>query len=75
MSFVDRKPIQANFGRVAALLDLTFGSVVALLAQRLQFAEPKRVPISTVRLDMIDDGRWDDESMVVQTHRAERVQR
>ena len=75
MVHIDRKPINTDLCAVATLLDLTLGAVMTLLAQRLQLAESKRIPAPMMWLDVVDDRRRHNESMVVQTHRAQRMQR
>jgi len=43
--------------RAAIEVEQPLAAIVARLAQRLQCAEPKRIPVATMRLDVVGNGR------------------
>jgi hypothetical protein len=55
MARIDRPTIFADIERAACDVGETFGAVVAMLAQRLKFAEQEFIPVATMRLNMVGD--------------------
>jgi hypothetical protein len=70
MFAVDWETILSNFIAVPTLFDQALRSIMAALAQRLDLAEAKRIPVSSVRLNVVDDGGRYDKASVC-THGTE----
>ena len=66
--------VTRSLGVIAQALDIALGAVVAVLAERLQRAQPKGVPITAVPLDVIDFGSSDGDALAL-TEAAPRLDR
>jgi hypothetical protein len=72
MLWISRPAILTDVRAKAALFGVLLAGLVAVLAQRLQLAEPERIPVTTMGLDVVGDESWDDEALL-QTMRAQRM--
>src|SRR4051812_39512066 len=72
MQRIERPPIIAGWAWiVAAVLDRLLVLAMARRAQRLQLAQPERIPVATMRLDVVGDG-GDRRDATRSAHAAER---
>jgi hypothetical protein len=62
MSRIERPAISADLGTVPVQVYAPLHSNVAIVAQRLKRTESKRVPITTMRGDMVGNGRGGDDT-------------
>ena len=65
--------ILANVGPEAALLLIFLAALMAVPAQGLELAQPKKIPIAFVRHDVVGDHSSDHE-ILLQAIRAQRMQ-
>ena len=66
---IARPTVVVDLEAVAAQFNHSLGLVVALLAERLQFAEYEFIPIVVMLFDVVGDGRLPDQS-IRQAHLA-----
>src|SRR6516162_10229228 len=72
MLWVGRPAVVVDLEAIAAQFNHALGSVVALGAERLQFAQHELIPILVMLFDVIGDGRWRHQS-IGETHLAQRL--
>ena len=66
---IGRPAVLVDLEAIAAQFNHALGLVVALLAERLQFAEYEFIPIVVMLFDVVGDGRLPDQS-IRQAHLA-----
>src|SRR5215831_12430723 len=69
---IDWPTVLVDLVRAPIEVEQLLAAIVARLAERLQCAEAKRIPVPTVRLDVVGDGRWRGDASC-EAHGAQRV--
>src|SRR6516162_1688718 len=72
MVWIGGPALVVDLEAIAAQFNHALGSVVALAAERLQFAQHELVPILVMLFDVVGDGRWRHQS-IGKTHLAQRL--
>ena len=71
MSWISRISICSDSRVIPTSLDQFLRAVVTAFAQALQTTEPKLIPVTTVRLNVISDGRRHWRAVALQAHFAQ----